>query len=140
MTDQALLFHNPDVLSDSDLGLVKRRMAVQSWMPWTTAFITGSSWFLYDLGIRKAGFCWMRVAAATFIGYTLSGLASHKVNHTFKSSFSQNAVDFMDTTYLKAYDKKFAEKAVNSSGYGNNALREAAHLTKNSPAASKAYN
>ena len=139
MADQTLLFHNPEVFSDLDLAIVKRRMVVQSWMPWTTAIITGSSMGLFDLGIRRAGFCWCRIGAAAILGYLVTGIATPRLNFTNKRYFSQHTADFMDRDYLNAYDKKFAEKALNAAGYGNNALREASHLTKKSMA-NKAYN
>ncbi len=139
MSDQSLLFHNPEVLSDSDLSILKSRMRVQRYMGWMTAGILGSSMLAYDLGIRRAGFCWIRVAVAAVAGFGLTGLASHRITFTNKRLFSQAAVDQMDEELLVSMDKKFAEKAMNASGYGNNALRAATHMTHSNMYATKPY-
>ena len=139
MSDQSLLFHNPETLSDGDLSIVKGRMRVQRYMGWMSAGILGFSMFAYDLGIRRASFCWLRVALATVAGFGLTGLASHKITWTKKRLFSQPAVDQMDDELLCSMDKKFAEKAMNASGYGNNSLRAAIHMTHSNIHSRKPY-
>ena len=85
-TDIQTLFHNPEILSDSDIKKVQWKMKQVKMMPWLFAGIGGGATFALDTMYLNRALCFKRIGVFAFAGFCFGLMNQYSVG-TRKGNF-----------------------------------------------------
>ena len=78
MSDLMLLFHNPELFTDSDLQIVKRRIRMQKLLPYfTTGAAVLSAAYVDKMLLKKSSLSFTRLGGAGIFGLVIGGYFSY---------------------------------------------------------------
>ena len=114
--DLKVLFHNPESLTDAELGLLRNKLALQRTVPWTTGIFAGFAWYLIEGVHLKTTPCLKRAIVAGALGFTLGAY--------YINSGSMNQLPRLNSEVdiVNAFDRKYLNTVLNVTGFGSNYL------------------
>ncbi|CDW91746.1 UNKNOWN [Stylonychia lemnae] len=121
--DLKVLFHNPDELTDVELHVLRNKIQQQQLMPYFSAGIAGFGMYVLDNKILRRFSDWKRIALAASAGFVIGAIGSYQVRSTIQRK--------LDMEIVEAFETRYAQTALNMSGFGNNHLNAVAHSVSN---------
>ncbi len=114
--DLKVLFHNPESLTDAELNECTRKIMLQRSVPYTTAAFSAVAWYLFEGSYLRRATCLKRAAVAGLVGFTLGAYSV--------SLGSLNRIRRLegDAEIVSAFDRKYMNTVLNSTGFGSNYL------------------
>ena len=116
--DLKTLFHNPGVLTDAELGILRNKIRIQRSIPGATGIFGGVAMLLFDSAILRRSVCKYRVGTAAILGYFVGCYGV--MNFTTTTLHRKYDLDIMN-----AYDRRYMNTVLNTSGFGSNYLSSA---------------
>ena len=140
MADLQTLFHNPEVLTDRDLGQIKSHMRLQRIFPYASTAAFGGFMYFMDTAVFRKSVCFKRLGLMSAVGFFWGASYSHLINNKTKThKFSEIAQENFDKDIIGAFEHKYVERSLNAAGYGNNALNVGSHSKESNAQYKKPY-
>ena len=114
MSDLKVLFHEPEELTDRDLGEIRSKLRFMSYAPFVSAGFLGMTSAIVDVHVFRRNFCMRRIAVAATLGAIVG------CNISTQSQQSVLPWRNFDQEMLNAHDKRYAKQALMGSGLSSN--------------------